>query len=103
MNENLWLDDLRPAPEGWDWTMSAEQAIALLKSRQYVLLSLDHDLGNDRAGTGLDVLRWIEEEVVLHGFRPPEMRVHSMNPVGRQNMLAAIDAIQARRNNMKAV
>jgi len=56
--------------------------LPLLKSRQYVLLSLDHDLGNDRAGTGLDVLRWIEEEVVLHEFRPPEMRVHSMNPVG---------------------
>lgn len=97
MNENLWLDDLRTAPENWDWATSAEQAIALLKSHQYAVISLDHDLGDDRAGTGLDVLRWIEEEVALHGLRPPEMRVHSMNPVGRQNMLAAIAAIQARR------
>ena len=94
----LWLDDLRPAPDTWDLATSAETAIAMLKYRQYDIISLDHDLGHDildvskDAPTGLDVLRWIEEQVTL-GFQPPEMIVHSMNPVGRANMLAAISTI----------
>jgi hypothetical protein len=25
----VWLDDLRPAPEGWEWARTVEEAISL--------------------------------------------------------------------------
>jgi len=94
MTRCLWLDDLRPAPEGWVWVKTAHEAIEQLAREAFDVVSLDHDLGDDEGlGTGLDVLRWIEEQVFLHGYRAPELRVHSMNPVGREKMWAAIEAI----------
>jgi hypothetical protein len=57
-------------------------------------ISLDHDLGDDQAlGTGLDVLRWIEERVATTDYVLPEISIHSMNPVGRRNMQLAIESI----------
>jgi hypothetical protein len=90
----LWLDDLRPAPEGWVWVKTAKEVINQLACHEFEVVSLDHDLGDDELlGTGLDVLHWIEEQVALHGFKPPELRVHSMKPVDRMNMFACIEAI----------
>lgn len=43
---------------------------------------------------GYDVVLWIEEEVALHGFVPPEIiLIHSANPVGRQKMEGGIRSI----------
>lgn len=93
---NLYLDDLRPVPAGWIRVFWPNEAIALLETGAVTRISLDHDLGDDQRGTGYDVLLWIEEAVVLHGFRPPEITVHSANPAARQRMDAAIAAIRAR-------
>ena len=96
--ERLWLDDLRLPPDGWLWAKTAWEAIDILKSRVIVEVSLDHDLGDDQVlGTGLDVLRWIEEQVATREYAPPILHVHSMNPVGRARMQAAIEAILARK------
>ncbi|WP_232466394.1 cyclic-phosphate processing receiver domain-containing protein [Burkholderia ubonensis] len=73
-----------------------DEAIALLQTGKVTEISLDHDLGDDTRGTGYDVLEWIEAEVVLNGFKPPQIRVHSANPSARAKMLAAIGAISAR-------
>lgn len=48
----LWLDDVRPAPEGWTRAYTAAEAIDLLKIALNVGdelddISLDHDLGAD--------------------------------------------------------
>lgn len=93
---NVFLDDLRPAPEGWVRVLWPDEAIALLKTGEVTHLSLDHDLGDDRRGTGYDVLLWIEEAVAVNGFRAPEIIIHSANPAARQRMAAAIAAIRAR-------
>jgi hypothetical protein len=61
-------------------------------------LSLDHDLGDDLHGTGYDVLLWVEEAVVLSGFQPPRITIHSANPAARQRMKAALVPIAARLN-----
>ena len=58
-------------------------------------ISLDHDLGNDDRGTGYDVVLWIEEQVALHGFAPPAMKVHSANVSARTKMENGIRAIEA--------
>ena len=90
----VYLDDERVAPEGWVQVRWPDEAIKLLKTGAVTHLSLDHDLGDDQRGTGYDVLLWIEQEVALYKFIPPDvMQVHSANPAGRKRMLAAIDSI----------
>ena len=99
----LFLDDVRPTPEGWVRCYWPEDVIRLLESMPVAVVSLDHDLGDDARGTGYDVLLWIEQAVVLSGFVPPEIRVHSANPVARQRMDAAIAQIRRQAINRGAV
>ena len=93
----LWLDDVRTAPEGWRWVKTAEEAFELFLSGEVEEASLDHDLG--RKSSGYDLLVWIEE--ALHEGRMselPSIKVHSMNPVGKANMMKAIEAIKRQRS-----
>src|SRR5690606_41986839 len=97
---NVFLDDVRnPARciEGygysdWVWVRTAEEAIELLRSGKVKAISLDHDLGIGQK-TGYDVLLWMEE----HDVWPETIRIHSMNAVGRQRMLAVLEARQRRQ------
>jgi len=90
----VYLDDERPTPDGWTHTRWPEDAIELLKTGQVTHLSLDHDLGDDRHGTGYDVLLWLEQTVATEGFVPPEVVVHSANTSARKKMNLAIKSIQ---------
>lgn len=90
----VYLDDRRPAPTGWVRTYWPDEVIRLLETGQVTHLSLDHDLGNDRRGTGYDVVLWIEEAVALRQFSAPQITVHSDNGPSRQRMEAGIAAIQ---------
>ena len=100
---NLWLDDVRnPATHGaigFVWVKTAEEAIDMLKSGAVQFASLDHDLAEEHypwnceditkcAGTGYVVVCWMERNDV---WPPNGVRVHSMNPVGRQRMEAVIN------------
>lgn len=89
----VFLDDERAAPAGWMLVHWPDDAIALLKTRLVVALSLDHDLGDDARGTGYDVLLWIEEAVVLSGFIPPVIYIHTANPAAKARMTAAVHSI----------
>jgi hypothetical protein len=95
----VYLDDERATPDGWMRVYWPSEAIELLKSVQVTEISLDHDLGDDERGTGYDVVLWIEEQVVLHGFVPPKISVHSANVSARAKMEAGIRAIIARVNS----
>lgn len=77
----LWIDDLRPAPEGWKHVVSSSVAINTLEwSRllgiQLEAVSFDHDLGGD--DTTRPVVLWMCE----NDWWPKECYVHSANPVG---------------------
>ena len=92
---------MRTEPLGWTRTYTAQQTIDLLKTGQVTDLSLDHDLGigNSRIisgpRTGYDVLLWMEEAVVTHGFSPPErIHIHSANTAAVPRMKAAVDSIR---------
>ena len=89
----VYLDDERETPQGWVRVYWPDEAIALLEQGTVKEISLDHDLGDDARGTGYDVVRWIEQAVVLHGFVPPVMRVHSANPAAVKRMNEGIAAI----------
>lgn len=73
----VYLDDERTTPDGWHRVYWPDEAIELLKTGAVTEIRLAHDLGEDERGTGYDVVLWIEEQVVLHGFAPPAMKVHS--------------------------
>ncbi|HTG01277.1 MAG TPA: cyclic-phosphate processing receiver domain-containing protein [Nitrospirota bacterium] len=90
----LYLDDERMPPAGWKLVRWPEEAIAILKTGAVSALSLDHDLGDDRHGTGYDVILWIEQAVALEGFIPPKITVHSANASARQKMEAGMHSIQ---------
>lgn len=109
----LWLDDWRLPPIDWVWAKTAEDAIAYLKTGDVEEASLDHDLGAcpacldgltaeqwmekhtyqsmphcDHFGTGTTVVNWMEEHNMWPVVKP---KVHSLNPIGRARMQAAID------------
>ena len=95
----LWLDDVREPWKhgciGWEWAKTAQEAISLLKTGTVTEASLDHDLselatiGMAPKGeeTGYTVVCWMEDNNVW-----PEngVKVHSMNPVGKERMLQVI-------------
>lgn len=88
----IWVDDVRPAPKGYIWIRSVNEAkrffnSSISKNRIIALVDLDHDAG-DFASFGGDYIRlldWFEET----GRNYP-IRLHSMNPVGVQNMRRVI-------------
>lgn len=92
----LWLDDIRPAPPGFDvHVKTAPDAIRFLESGKIAEVSLDHDLGEGAdlgtdVGTGYDVAVWIEQKA--HDATLPRIawNVHSANPVGRRKMEVAL-------------
>lgn len=90
----IYLDDERPAPEGWLSVHWPSEAIAVLLSGQVQEISLDHDLGDDERGTGYDVILWIEEAVALRAFVPPRIHVHSANASAREKMVAGMRSIE---------
>ena len=112
----VWLDDklesYRPAPAGWVGVKTAQEAIALLRTGKVEELSLDNDLGDEAiAGSGCDVLEWLEKETAMHGFiPPPTIVVHGANASVYPKMLHAISSIAhlsgknlARRRHLVAI
>ena len=99
----LWIDDVRPAPEGYELAQSVNKAKELIlewekfyqglsecRGWEYSigLIDIDHDAG-DFVCDGGDYIKlrdWLEET----GRNYP-IRIHSMNPVGVANMRAIIE------------
>jgi len=92
----IWLDDVRPIPNGFDyWAKNAYEMVGLLLSGNISHISFDHDLGlfgketqPDKNNTGYAVAMYIEEWVgrYFHGLEltmPPRITwdIHSANPV----------------------
>ena len=89
----LWIDDIRPAPEGYIWCHSVFHAMKRICSSEnplewedkdeIELIDIDHDAGEyiEYGGDYIKLLDWLEET----GRNYP-IRIHSMNPVGVENM-----------------
>ncbi len=103
----LWIDDVRPAPEGYAWAKSVKEAKDKICMREMIcanflqnskvieLIDIDHDAGSyvNDGGDYIKLLDWLEET----GRNYP-IRIHSMNPVGVTNMRAII-----KRNGWKEI
>lgn len=90
----LYLDDIRPCPDGYILVKTAFECISLLQLYFCSEISLDHDLGDDlKFGTGYDVILWIEEQVYTNNYSPPVIRIHSSNTSARKKMELGIKSI----------
>jgi hypothetical protein len=89
----IYLDDMRKAPAGWKLLLNVQDVLVELQTGKVTHLSLDHDLGDDEAGTGYDVILWIEKEVFLNNFVPPEIKIHTANVSARQKMELGLQKI----------
>lgn len=83
MIHKLYIDDVRPVPDGWDLALNSMVAIEMLRYRvsvgtPYTHVSFDHDLGGD--DTTRKVVMWMIE----NDHPPVEWIVHSANPVGKE-------------------
>jgi len=93
----LWLDDIRPNPDGWIWVKNADELFENVFNDEGNLvteISFDHDLGENEF-TGYEILNIIESMIHMGDWKTaiPIFHIHSANPVGRQNMQRAIDSI----------
>ena len=124
----LWIDDIRPAPDGYEWCKSVNEAknkiigierqidfiekkaneafknYHIIQSRQIrkmairreiEIIDIDHDAGYyvSDGGDYINLLVWFEET-----GRSYPIRIHSMNPVGVENMRRII-----RKNGWKEI
>lgn len=93
-SNKLYLDDLRDTPEGFNLrAYTAKEAIDMLEKGNISLISFDHDLGPEEAGTGYEVAKWIEEKAYTDpNFAVPDWKIHSANPVGVKNIERAMNS-----------
>ena len=89
----IWIDDIRTPPsEDWAWIKSVNAAKRYISTiAPYgvaeIMLSVDHDAGDFASDGGdyIELLKWLEATK-----RNYPIHIHSMNPVGVQNMRAII-------------
>ena len=85
----LWIDDVRPAPDGYIWLKSVDATKWFIKQNdtyykyKIELIDIDHDAGEYAfdGGDYIKLLDWLEET-----GRSYPIHIHSMNPVGVANM-----------------
>lgn len=91
----LWIDDIRPAPNGYHWAKSVYEAIIHICQMKRLngdynieVIDLDHDAGDYAfmGGDYIKLLDWMEYK----GINNIPIHIHTMNPVGRQNMQTII-------------
>lgn len=77
---NLFLDDIRTAPPGYQTVRNYKDCIFALGTMDFDRVSLDYALGE--RFTGLDVLKWMAQS---HRF-PTSLNIHSTHSYGRAAM-----------------
>lgn len=92
MGIKIWLDDLRKMPPGYDiQAFTSEEAIAIITHYNIDCISFDHDLGDEEeCGNGYAVAKFIEELAFKKLIKPIKCQIHSSNPCGAKNIIAAI-------------
>ena len=98
----LWIDDIREAPPGYVWCKSVNEAKQLLRranvglENEICVIDIDHDAGEyaKDGGDYIKLLDWLE----MIGENKIAFHIHSMNPVGVENMRRII-----RKNGWKEI
>lgn len=97
----LWVDDVVPAPAGYHWARSVNEAKRLILDAEelaskprmfdcdfkYSLIDVDHNAGDmvSEGGHYIELLKWLEET-----GRSYPVHIHSDNQINRVWMLEII-------------
>ena len=118
-NYNLFLDDVR-LPNNVTWVdLPPNQHYSVVRNyNEFVdlvtlrglpkFVTYDHDLADSHYGdglhgdninynkykekTGYDAAKWLVNECMKKGVKHPPYQVHSMNPVGKQNIISYVES-----------
>lgn len=92
---NLFLDDIRNPPKGdWNVVRDYDEFIDfIIKNGLPDLISFDHDLADVHynPNTHYDCAKWLIEYCLDNNKSFPKYLVHSMNPVGTENILSLLN------------
>ncbi len=103
--KKLFLDDIRPAPEGFTLYRPDNINQFLDHAVNADVISLDHDLGDDYP-SGYQILCKLEQRAYngeIWSMGAPEILVHSSNPAGIQNLLACVNSIYRKVGKRQAL
>lgn len=85
----IWVDDVRPAPEGYVWCKSVNETIEKIRDIEFhswaaiELIDLDYDSGDYEKDGGpyIKLMDWLVERGTLY-----PLAFHSQNCVGMEYM-----------------
>lgn len=110
MSYRLFLDDYRFPPSGEKWIIARSMKDAQWYVERFgapYCISFDHDLADDHYDTtqqheetGYDFAKWFCQQVMDGRITLPtdfSFRVHSMNPIGAENIRAYMNNFLTRR------
>ena len=92
MSIKLWVDDVRPTPEGYMGFMTTNAALRFIYHNYMDIdeISLDHDAGDyvKEGGDYINILKEMERFSRTRGFDFSHIKfqLHSANIIGVQNM-----------------
>ena len=101
----LWIDDVTPAPDGYVWKKSVNDAMDFIQQLEWYdryitdvtleIIDIDHDAGEyaNEGGDYIKLLDWLEETGRIY-----PIHIHSMNPTGVESMRRII-----KRNGWKEI
>ena len=74
---------------------------------EFQTISFDHDLGIDSEGnllkSGYDLAKWLVRNDLEHTYPLPtnfKYKVHSQNPIGKQNIISLLEGYLKHKNNL---
>ena len=108
MQYKIFLDDIRSPInigliEEWVIVRNYDEFIKIIEKNGIpTFISFDHDLSNEhyvqtfdykkfKEKTGYDCCKWLIEYCINNNQPFPEYHVHSMNPVGKENIISLIE------------
>ena len=118
MSRRLFLDDLRVPTdcleymlknkeiysEEWDIVRSYKDFVSyVVKNGVPDVVSFDHDLADEldkKEKTGCDCAKWLCEYCLENNIPLPEYIVHSMNPIGSENILSVFKTCEKMMKKM---
>jgi hypothetical protein len=91
----IWLDDERPAPEGWRHVKTFDEFRVAFETGPVEAVSFDNDLGWGQR-EGWEIANWLRDEVVAGRITAPiSLRVHTANPAARPRIEATLREIRS--------
>ena len=108
-NTKMYLGDPISLTEKFDYiARNYDEAVSIIKKHGVPnFISFDHDLGADKNGnllkTGYDLVKWIVDADLDNVHKLPfdfSYKVHSQNPIGKQNIVSLMEGYLKFKNNL---